>query len=145
MFGETKWSDIPGLLGLLQNLIDRTSNIVLVGHAFLSDLRVLESLGFDLKTSIIGIIDTDLEARGILGESEVRRGSRLRDVLERLRCHVGGCHIAGNDANFTLRVLLLLAAEAHSGSEDSLNETMRERLNMINAICHSLLPVPQHY
>ncbi|TVY12864.1 hypothetical protein LARI1_G009457 [Lachnellula arida] len=134
LFGETKWIQLADLSASIDKLVDRTRNIVLVGHGFAADLHVLKALGFDLETSIIGILDTEAEARAVFGPPDERGGLRLGRVLARLKCSVGGCHVAGNDANFILCALLLLAAEAYSGSEDSLDESARERLEIIKAI-----------
>lgn len=134
LFGETKWIQLADLSASIEKLVDRTRNIVLVGHGFAADLHVLKALGFDLETSIAGFLDTEAEARAIFGPPDARGGLRLGRVLARLKCAVGGCHVAGNDANFTLQALLLLAAEAYSGSEDSLDGSARERLEIIRAI-----------
>ena len=59
-------------------------------------------------------------ARTIFGPSDTRGSLRLKNILAKLNCPAERCHVAGNDANFTLRALLLLVAEYYSGFEDSL-------------------------
>jgi hypothetical protein len=108
---------------------------VLVGHGFFPDLYVLQSLGFDFET-VVGILDTELLARAVFGPSDVRGALRLGDILANLKCRVEGCQVAGNDANFALRVLLLLAAERYSGFEGSLTDNERGRLEKSKAIGH---------
>ena len=139
-FGETNWiRPLANLLDSIEELVDRTRNIILVGHGFSSDLHVLRSIGFDLETSVVGILDTEAMARTIFGPSDTRGGLRLKNILAKLNCPVERCHVAGNDANFTLRALLLLVAECYFGFEDSLNDKARERLEKIKAIGHSPL------
>lgn len=75
-------------------------------------------------------------ARAIFGLSDARGGLRLKTILAKLNCPVGRCYIAGDDANFTLCILLLLVAECYSGVEDSLNNKARERLEKTKAIVH---------
>ena len=70
-----------------------------MGHGFSSDLPVLQSLGFDLETSVVGIVDTEAVASAFFG---IRNGLRLKNILARLKCPVERCHVAGNDASFTL-------------------------------------------
>ena len=95
LFGQTNWIRRLGdLLESIEKLVDRTRNIVLVGHGFIADVRALQSLG----------------------------------------CPVEGCYIAGNDANFTLRPLLLLAAESYSGFEDSMDDNARERFQVYHRL-----------
>jgi hypothetical protein len=45
------------MLDSLEQLLDQDRNLVLVGHGFSEDLLVLISLGFDLKTSVVGLAD----------------------------------------------------------------------------------------
>jgi hypothetical protein len=84
LFGETNW--IPGFANLLDSieaLVDRTRKIILVGHGFSSDLPVLQSLGFDLETSVVGIVDTEAVASAFFG---ISNGLRLKNILARLKC-----------------------------------------------------------
>ncbi|TVY83911.1 hypothetical protein LSUE1_G001009 [Lachnellula suecica] len=143
LFGKTEWLCGPAhLLNSIEKLVDRTRNIILVGHGLIKDHRVLKALGFDFKTSISGILDTQQMAYAILGKPEDRGSLRLKGVLEKLDCTFEGYHSAGNDANFTLRALLLLAVEDYSGHEESLDDGMKKRLENIKALGRSQLPIP---
>ncbi|KAH8819950.1 hypothetical protein F5884DRAFT_849235 [Xylogone sp. PMI_703] len=137
LFGETTWiPQLSNLLDSIEKLVDRTRNIILVGHCLPSDLPVLRALGFDLETSVINILDTEVMAQAILGLP----GCRLKSLLEKLNCPVERCHVAGNDADFTLRALLLLVAEHYSKFEGSLDDISRERLERIEAIGRCPIP-----
>jgi len=141
LFGEMRFLKLGDLSDFMDKFIDRTRNIILVGHNPHGDLNVLQALGFDLKTSIIGVLDTEMIANIVLGPSVVRGTRRLRDVLAQLGCHFEGFHSAGNDANFTLRALLLLAAEHYAGLEN-LDACTQQRLKRIKSIGHSPVPCP---
>ncbi|KUJ17302.1 uncharacterized protein LY89DRAFT_570040, partial [Mollisia scopiformis] len=91
------------MLQCIKKVIPRDRNIILVGHGFSHDVAALQSLGFDFYTSILGHFDTDVIARRLKFE-DVSLGA----VLKELGCPTLNLHNAGNDANFTLRALILL-------------------------------------
>lgn len=84
----------------------RYRNIVLVGHELRSDLLILRkhSIMFEEFKTIVAKLDTTYLAQGVLGAN-----FRLESLLQYLQCPYQNLHNAGNDANFTLRALLLLA------------------------------------
>jgi hypothetical protein len=110
-----------------------------VGHGFRTDLLVLTSLGFDLKTSVVGILDTGDIARQVFGPPDSPHGLRLGRLFAKLRCPFDRLHIGGNDANLALRALLLLAVEGYRGYKESLDDAAQDRLEMIQAIGRSSL------
>jgi hypothetical protein len=115
---------------------------VLVSHRFVpSDQQVLQRLGFDYKTSIIGIVDAHQVARAIVKHpgADNLHSLRLGNVLESLNCPVHACPIAGNDANYALRTLLLLTAEGYS--KGLFDNQVRERVENIKSIGQSPIPV----
>ncbi|KUJ08111.1 uncharacterized protein LY89DRAFT_349939 [Mollisia scopiformis] len=100
---------MPNLLRNFFGVVRRDRNIVLVGHGF-GGLTALSSLGFDFQTSVIGILDT----ANLSFELEMDR-STLGRLLGELECPKSSAklHNAGNDANFTLRALILLAIKGY--------------------------------
>jgi hypothetical protein len=81
-------------------------NIILVGHGLRSDLAVLRKRGIwveDIPT-IIAKFDTSYIAIEVLG---IKSG--LFFLLKLLDCPHDNMHTAGNDANYALRALLVLA------------------------------------
>jgi hypothetical protein len=139
LFGETRWIRLEDLSDHMEQFIDRTRNIILVGHSFDEEKHVLQALGFDLKTSIVGILDTETLANTILGPPFMRGSRRLRNILLQLGCELEGFYSAGNDANFTLRALLLLAVQHYAGLENLDCGTL-QRLEKIKNIGHSSIP-----
>ncbi|CZR36333.1 uncharacterized protein FPRO_03407 [Fusarium proliferatum ET1] len=83
------------------------SAYILVGHNVKVELRVLTRLGFDLSSLNADIIDTASITDEVFGGA----GYSLREVLTSLNCPFNNLHSGGNDANFTLRASLLLAAK----------------------------------
>ncbi|KIN07409.1 hypothetical protein OIDMADRAFT_47317 [Oidiodendron maius Zn] len=79
--------------------------IILVGHGLRSDLAVLQKRGIFIQEipTIIAKFDTTYIATEVLGIK-----SSLYHLLKILDCPHENMHIAGNDANYTLRALLLL-------------------------------------
>jgi hypothetical protein len=84
----------------------RYRNIVLVGHGLRSDLLILRKRGilFEEISTIVAKFDTTYMAKEVLGMN-----FRLQGLLQTLHCPDKNLHNAGNDANFALRALLLLA------------------------------------
>ncbi|KAK2025757.1 hypothetical protein LX32DRAFT_655228 [Colletotrichum zoysiae] len=90
---------------LRQSHIPEDRNVIFVGHGIVNELHVLRALGFKFELPPSGMLDTSRIASEVFGRW---RGS-LGDLLGALGCPFGRLHVAGNDANFTLRALLLLA------------------------------------
>jgi len=134
LFGETVKISQRQMLVKLESVIPRTKNIILVGHAIRNDMAVLRYLKFDIRTSILGILDTQQIAPEVISASS---GS-LRDILTELRCPFDNLHSAGNDANFTLRALLLLAVQSYA--DETLCQEDQRTLESIKGIAESPIP-----
>ncbi|KAK4580502.1 hypothetical protein LTR86_000705 [Recurvomyces mirabilis] len=96
---------LPGLTGFRR--------IVLVGHGICNELRCMQDLGLPLDSlpMVVGAIDTLKLAADVLGWSSSleRLAMRLNVPLNRnLAGAADQLHCAGNDANYTWRVLLAL-------------------------------------
>lgn len=109
-FGETVRTHgelLPGIIhSFFAELCDRThGQIVLVCHNLQSELRILDDLGVALEDlHITGVLDT-YEVGRLAGVSV--KGS-LRDMLEerRIPWRQGSLHCAGNDACYTMKLVL---------------------------------------
>ena len=113
-------SKINDCLRIYQN-----RSVILVGHRMSSDLAALKALGFDFQENIVvARLDTYLPARDLqIGQLT------LKNLLMKLNCPCNlKFHNAGNDANFTLRALLLLGIKAIEAVES--NETS-ERVKIL--------------
>lgn len=138
---------------MLQRIIDclpRDRNIVLVGHGFRGDLAALKALGFDFqRSSIIAVFDTYRLAQ------EMGKQLSLGKLLTEMDCPYSRLHNAGNDANFTLRALILLAIkfpgaategieteEAEDTESDELggkNNELVERVELLRSVAGNQL------
>ena len=105
MFGETVQICTSEIVDRIQSLIPSNRNTVFVGHGILNDIKVLRSLDFQFPALLSTVIDTCQVANQVF---EIWSGS-LGDLLRRIECPFNRLHCAGNDANFALRALLLLA------------------------------------
>ncbi|KAF6237285.1 hypothetical protein HO173_004754 [Letharia columbiana] len=110
LFGETITIYQRDIVFNLESLVPRTRSIVLVGHEFRNDLKVLQLLRFDLHTSIVGLPDTGK----IVSTTSPNIPITLSSILSELQCPFQNLHVAGNDADFTLRILLLLATRNYT-------------------------------
>ncbi|KAK3380151.1 Polynucleotidyl transferase [Lasiosphaeria ovina] len=107
LFGETITIQPSSMVQTIQSHIPQDRNVVLVGHGILNELQALQALGFEFKRPPSGILDTSRIANEVF---QIWAGS-LGDLLGVLGCPFNRLHVAGNDANFTLRALLLVAAK----------------------------------
>ena len=129
LFGQSITIRHPDIRSNLEALIPRERSIVLVGHAFENELRILRDLGLDLHTSVVGTFDTQkIAAEFILG-----RPASLCTTLEALGCPFENLHNAGNDAHFTLQALLAAAVRLYSRSATT-NLDYQDRVIALKAI-----------
>lgn len=142
LFGKTQFIRPKDMPQSLEDLLNRNRNLVLVGHGFGSDLQVLRHLGLDLKASFVGMFDTADINNEVSDLPSTSNPVQLRQILERLGWSLARLHIAGNDTNFTLRALLLLAVDSYCGQEELLDNVAHDRQEILGAIGHAPLPAP---
>lgn len=127
------------MLQCINKLICRDRNIVLIGHGVSGDLAALSSLGFDFQSSIIGILDTT----NIAFELQISH-STLGRLLNELECprSTARLHNAGNDANFTLRALILLAIKGYKmqGLDTSAKDDKLVKIEALQYLATTPLP-----
>jgi hypothetical protein len=80
---------------------------VFVGHRIHNDIQTLRVLDFRFSRSLAYILDTDSVVKNVLGTWHGSLGA----LLQKMDSLFDKLHCAGSDANFTLRALLLLAAQ----------------------------------
>lgn len=128
LFGETICINSEDMREKIQSCIPQDRKIILVGHGLDSDLIALDTLNINFEAdSLLSIMDTFWIARQVFASEQPYK---LRRLLQRLRIDYpdGALHCAGNDANFSLRALLLLAARACQSTDLELTkESKRAR------------------
>jgi len=101
------------------------------------DMYLLKKMGIDLMDttrypSIIGILDTACIATRILGPGIFGSTHSLENICELLDVSSFNPHVAGNDANFALKALLLLAVKSVENRDLTLEQ--KSRLLRIQAV-----------
>ncbi|KAG7148203.1 hypothetical protein HYQ46_002931 [Verticillium longisporum] len=88
--------------------------VILVGHSIDGDLAILKRIGFNMykEKTVAAILDTHTLSRQVLTGERATGGYSLAGVLTALGCpyEPHELHNAGNDATYTLRATLMLAA-----------------------------------
>ena len=135
MFGETIAISPSNIVNHIQSSIPSDRNVVFVGHSIINDLQALQALDFEYSVLLSSILDTFYVANEVLG----CWGGSLGDLLLSLGCSFNRLHSAGNDANFTLRALLLLAARGFSKQQGEEGED-RDTLAYLTQISTSPIP-----
>ena len=120
MFGDIIQTTQDNLLDCITSLIPPNRQIILVCHDMSAESKVLRVLGFDIPTYTTQFTDT----QSIFANIFSRYQPSLERVLCALNCPYAYLHCSGNDANFTLRALLLLAIKSINQGTDS--ETQRK-------------------
>lgn len=109
-FGQTTRTHAELLPGLITSYLtqlrqEMEGQIVLVCHGLQNELRILDGLGVYLEDlHITGVLDTYEVARS----SGMRAKGTLQDMLDEARVpyRLGSLHCAGNDACYTLKLVL---------------------------------------
>lgn len=103
---------LKGLFFLEDMSPKQTRNIILVGHGLSFEIKVLKGLGIDLNlaSSVIEIFDTEFLGYEVFGKDFK---CSLSHVVQRTGILGGSFHNAGNDANFSLRAMFLLACHRY--------------------------------
>ena len=129
LFGRAVTIRHSDIRSSLEALTQRERNIVLVGHAFENDLRILRDLGLDLHTSVVATFDT----QKIAAEFLPGRPASLCTTLELLGCPFENLQNAGNDAHFTLQALVAAVVKLYS-SGAIINVHRQDRVIALKAI-----------
>ncbi|RNJ52811.1 hypothetical protein D7B24_002857 [Verticillium nonalfalfae] len=95
--------------------------VIVVGHSTDGDLATLKRIGFNMykEKTVAAILDTHTLSREVLARERATSGYSLAGPLTALGCPYGPheLHNAGNDATYTLRATLMLAAVWGDGQE----------------------------
>ncbi|OGM41025.1 hypothetical protein ABOM_010301 [Aspergillus bombycis] len=122
-FGTSEWVSAKDLGATVQDAFQISSSsspthaprhLILVGHAISSDIQYLRQIGIRTErkpggtAGFIGTVDTAEFFRIIRGEPTTRK---LADILQEF--HMTGWHLhnAGNDARYTMEVMLCMILE----------------------------------
>jgi hypothetical protein len=108
LLGTTVRIALEDMRAAIEACMPRYRNIILVGYDVNNKLIALRNLHFDFQQLPMDVIDAQWVAKKVDGFPSLQ----LRRVLQELDCPYERLHCAGNDAHFTLRALLLLAARA---------------------------------
>ncbi|KAE8443513.1 hypothetical protein EG329_001825 [Mollisiaceae sp. DMI_Dod_QoI] len=115
------------LLYIENNNLGEIRDLILVGHGFGFEIKAMKGLGIDLTLapSVIEIFDTEFLGYEVFGRN-------FKCSLSKVTKEIGilgeSFHNAGNDANFTLRAMLLLAIHRYNPSK--LDRAQKEKIEM---------------
>ncbi|KAJ4286448.1 hypothetical protein N0V90_013148 [Kalmusia sp. IMI 367209] len=108
-------------------------SIIVVGHAIKSDLCTLSMAGFNIAqvAPILAVVDTQKVARELYWKDDRSKNVSLKDLCMLLGFHPKNLHSCGNDAAYTLIVLLSLASrilgneQEGTDAQDTLEELVQ--------------------
>lgn len=101
---------LPTLHSLIQPYLETQRQIVLVGHAVEGDVKTLATLGYHVRSWNNLIMTADSQTLHQAWKAS-NNGRSLEAVLRDLCMTPKHLHNAGNDALFTLRAVIGVAAE----------------------------------
>lgn len=91
----------------LESLIDRKRNNTILAHDIRNELAILKKLEFDLNTGISATIDTQQIMQHVSFTTGSRSARSPIKLLTTLGIEFENLHVGGNDANFTMKALVL--------------------------------------
>ncbi|KAK8054803.1 hypothetical protein PG993_000030 [Apiospora rasikravindrae] len=131
LFGKPALINTRDIVHQLHSLIPRGREIVLVGHDIRFEYHILRKLGFDRQPECC--LDTYRMAGQVLPYWSLRLG----ELLTELGCPYDWLHNGGNDANYTLKALLLLATRA---VRSNMPDEWTDKVELLETIAMSPIP-----
>lgn len=116
LFGRSLIVEPGRLLQHINSIMPKDRNIIFLGYSIIVELRILGALGFRFS-GVSEVLDTMRIAIEVFGFWD---GS-LGELLGSLQCRFSQLHCGGNDAYFTLRAALALAARGNLDDGTLLN------------------------
>jgi hypothetical protein len=136
LFGQSETVEADQIKPEIEGMVTGR-DFVLVVHDGHHDLRLWRELQVDVQP--VAILDTQKAATVL---PELPHSCSLKNLMVALECPFNFPHTAGNDANFTLRALLMIALR-DSQDKDS-NELQQTVLSALQAIAQSTQPHNWH-
>ena len=138
-FGQSEWISKQDVVSVLKGCFspsrspysNGTCKVVLVGHDIAADMNYLNELGFDVARMISDCIDTSDLYKASRRDG---RQSALSTLLLEYGIAAKHLHNAGNDANYTLRVMVAIALDDSQNRRDA-EEWEVEKRNRMEAAC----------
>ena len=138
-FGESRWISIKDMSAVLEkychpawlSLYGEMYKVVLVGHDVSADIRYFNKIGLDIVEVVSDCLDTsDLYK----ASNRDNKQYSLSTLLLRYEIAARNLHNAGNDARYTLSVMVAIALD-HFQNKKSANDWEIEKLKRVEAAC----------
>lgn len=148
IFGESVTIEHDEIVNVIQQVYGRKypekyctdkSNVVVTGHSFFSDQALLALNRIYLPG--LQILDTCGLSRYLYKNktaTELPEDFQLCNMLQHLEIQGDHFHVAGNDSNFTLKLLLMLAVTASKSMD--LSTVQRKTMSTLEQISHAPWP-----
>ncbi|KAH7350804.1 hypothetical protein BKA65DRAFT_245128 [Rhexocercosporidium sp. MPI-PUGE-AT-0058] len=136
LFGQSESIHAHQVKEKIESLITDRDVVLVVCDGY-NDLWLLGEL--KVKLEPVAILDPQKAAHDVL-QPQYQRS--LNDLMIDLDCPFNFLHVAGNDANFTLRALLMIAVKSSHG--ESLDDSQQAVLLFARAIAQSTGPDDWH-
>ena len=141
-FGQSEWIHERDVVSTLQecfnpsppslsNYPNRIRKVVLVAHDVAADIKYLTELGFNVTRMISDCIDTSDLYKAAQRDA---RQSALSTLLLRYSIAARHLHNAGNDANYTLRVMIAIVLDV-THNKRTAEDLEIEKRRRIEAAC----------
>jgi hypothetical protein len=136
-FGEAKHLVSDDINTMIRNLVSNR-DIVLIVHGGVRDLHFLQAAKCDLNP--LFTLDTQ---KAVQHPLDLDHRCTMEEMLNLLGCPFGDriLHAAGNDANFTLRALLLIATVDSAASNHLLKPEQEALLSAFERIAKGPVPL----
>ena len=148
IFGDTVNIEHEEVLGLIQRVCRTgnpmdfshdTRNVVIIGHSFYFDQKLFASNNINLPE--LDILDTCLLAQNLFKDkigSDRPEDFQLKSLLQHFKIQGDHFHVAGNDSNFTLKLLLVLVVM--SSQDQTISEEQQATVSAVIEIAYAPWP-----
>lgn len=115
-------SQVPGILmSLFDEMTQFNESIVLVGHSIQNDVNWLKSMGVGLEKINLEVVDIGLAYQAAKNNLQL---TKLEKMMAVLKIKFENLHNGGNDAVYSVQVLLQMMANEEEQRWDQINATI---------------------
>lgn len=138
LFGETELMTLPDIAKRI-SLLTKDRDYVLVAHGTGEDIKVLNNIDPEIVTRACYVLDTVKAAQFPL---QLFYRYSIEKLLDEFGISYAKLHVAGNDAHFALKALLMIAVRDGRRTLDITPSDHEELFCALDAIAHAPCALP---
>ncbi|RSL39455.1 hypothetical protein CEP53_014044 [Fusarium sp. AF-6] len=138
LFGETELITLPDFASRIDSLT-KDRDYVLVAHGAKEDVKVLNNIAFNIVNRAAYILDTVKAAQFPL---QLSYRYSIEKLLDEFGISYAKLHVAGNDAHFALKALLMIAVRDGQMVPETVTPGDEELFRYLDDVAHAPCDLP---